>query len=1098
MAASPTALLLSSHSGHPKLRNITPVTDGSFTLNVDHFYPKEISVTWEIFQPPSSKTPQNLESTDVMQENPDGTFNVTSTTESLRDKVIAGEEYTLRATVTHRKLKHPSYKEWTPHQNKDNTHLMSSPELGEILTPNLTLNSQTPLQCTISRFYPDNLTVNWIRKVKGNEEIMKTSEKYKITPHTSQQQRDKTFTCTACLLLTPSLEDQGAEIICRVAHPSLEQPAERSTGRIQVCVKPTLDHPIQLSIGDSGDVIAALSLLKFYPKDIRITWSDGQSPEKKPSEERAAENPDGTFSITTRCTIPGQSFNDLDFKLKVTWKHKTMDRAESREMSVRDADFPWRPRIVEMTPLILQMGKQTAVTCKISMFFPDNLTVNWYEKVGESVTPIMDGTYKMSIKPERTADNLRSCSASLSFMAQSQPEDLEFICKVIHPSLKDPIERSTGKAKMRAIPKMVRPVTLTPGASDTVTCSMSLLKFYPSSINITWNNMADNKPIPSTRKLIQTDEEQTFDATSECTVPWKDFRSGVRVTWEHESLTSPQHHDLRVTDLPWRPVVEEIEKPVFHVNTEARLQCKISQYFPNDLTVAWYKKRTNWEYEKLNENTTPSAERQPDNTYSYTASLVVRPSIQDHDGAEIICRVQHPSSGQHMEISTGPIQVYASPRMQEPIRWSLRQRGKGLCTLSLQGFYPKPIEIKWSCSSHSEVTSRETYEENPDSTYDVRSECTVTQENIDDPDFRIIVTWSHQSLGGPEMREMYIRDTGLPSIPEVGKIITPTIISLNKKLTLHCDINTDIKTKLTVTWYVKERTSHEYVPVEEHKNQTELKKEQRSDSGHHYKASLQLGPLLRQHHGIQFKCKVNHPSLDFPIERTTGPILISLTPQMVKPVKLTPGGSDTVTCSMSLLKFYPSNINITWTKKHNSKPIPSTTKPIPGDKEQTFDATSECTVPWKAFRSGVRVTWEHESLTSPQHHDLRVTDLPWRPVVEEIEKPVFHVNTEARLQCKISQYFPNDLTVTWYRKTYRGHGKLTENTTPTAERRPDNTYSCTASLVVRPSIQDHDGAEIICRVQHPSSGQHVEKSTGPIQVYGDAFSSKEKKKENKK
>ncbi|XP_040297326.1 uncharacterized protein LOC121008695 [Bufo bufo] len=643
---------------HPKLRNITQVTDGSFTLNVDHFYPKEISVTWEIFQPSSSKNPQNLESTNVMQENPDGTFNVTSTTESLRDKVNAGEEYTLRATVTHRKLKHPSYKEWTPHQNKDNTYLMSSPELGEILTPNLTLNSQTQLQCTISRFYPDNLTVNWIKKVKGNEEIMKTSEKYKITPHTSQKQRDKTFTCTACLLLTPSLEDQGAEIICRVAHPSLEQPAERSTGQIQVCVKPTLDHPIQLSISDSGDVIAALSLLKFYPKDISITWSDGQSQEKRPSVECAAENPEGTFSITTRCTIPGQSFNDVDFKMKVTWKHKTMERAESREMSVRDADFPWRPRIVEMTPLILQMGEQTAVTCKISMFFPDNLTVNWYEKVGESVTQCMDGTYNMSKKPERTADTLCSCSASLSFMAQSEPEDLEFICKVSHPSLKDPIEWSTKKATKRVTPQMVKPVTLTPGASDTVTCSMSLLKFYPSSIKITWKNMADNKPIPSTRKLIQTDEEQTFDATSECTVPWKDFRSGVRVTWEHESLTSPQHHDLPVTDLPWRPVFEEIEKPVFHVNTEARLQCKISQYFPNDLTVTWYRKTTKSGYEKLTEDTTTTAERQPDNTYTCTSSLVVRPSIQDHDEAEIICTVQHPSSEQHVEKSTGPIQVY--------------------------------------------------------------------------------------------------------------------------------------------------------------------------------------------------------------------------------------------------------------------------------------------------------------------------------------------------------------------------------------------------------------------------------------------------------
>ncbi|XP_073504752.1 uncharacterized protein [Phyllobates terribilis] len=959
---------------HPKPRNITPSADGSFSLNVDHFYPDNISISWEIFQPPSSKNPQTLQSTDLMEENQDGTFNVISTTESLRGKVDESEKYSLRAAVTHKNLKHPSYREWS-NENKDNTCFLSPPELGEILAPSLMLSSPAQLQCTISRFYPDDLTVKWIKKVKDNEETIETCEKYKMTLHRSQQQRDKTFTCTAGLTLTPSLEDQGSEIICRVTHPGLERPAERSTGQLEVRVKPTCDRPIQLSITDSGDVTADLSLLNFYPKDIMITWSYGRSQEKKAPEEKATGNLDGTFSIIAKCNIPEEIFNQTDCKIKVTWKHETMDKAESREMGVRHEDYPWCPRIVDLTPLILQLGKQTTVTCKISKYFPNNLIVTWCNKTGGSIINCERDTYKMACTPERSADNSYSCSASLSFTATSQPEDLEFICKVSHPSLKDPLERSTGKAMMRVIPEMEKPVKFTLRETDRVRCRMKLKKFYPSDVKITWTYGGD-KPIPSTRKFIQTDGEQTFDATSECAVPWDYFTSGVRVTWEHESLTSPQHQDLSVIDFPWRPVIEEIDKPAFLVNTKATLQCKISQYFPNNLAVTWYKKKKG-NLDEM-EKTIPTAERRPDNTYSCTASLTVTPSIED-DGAEFICRVQHPSLERRIEQTTGPIQVY-----------------------------------------------------------------------------------------------------GLPGHPTVSEIFTPTMME-KKNAKLHCDISGQLSEKPTVSWFVKEKGSDGYSPVEGQKKHYKIELQKNV-------ASLLIQPLLRSHHGVCFMCRVIHPSLEAPIERSAGPLLISLIPEMEKPVTFTLSEADSVTCCVRLKRFYPSDINITWAYGKN-KSVSSTIKPIQNG-EETFDATDQCAVPWDDFKSGVRVTWKHESLRSPQHQDLHVKDLPWRPVFEEIDQPVFLVNNKVTLQCKISQYFPNSLTVTWHKKKMR---KQIENMKPTGQRQPDNTYSCTARLTVTLSKNDN-GAEFICRAQHPSLEHAIEKTIGPIQVC-DVENKKQKEKQ---
>lgn len=101
--------------------------------------------------------------------------------------------------------------------------------------PKLFVNKQTQLQCTISHFYPDKLTVNWFKKEKGKEELIciVNNEKYKIT-NSKSQNPDKTFTCTELLEVIPSPEVQESEIICRVSHPSLEEPIENSTGPLQV------------------------------------------------------------------------------------------------------------------------------------------------------------------------------------------------------------------------------------------------------------------------------------------------------------------------------------------------------------------------------------------------------------------------------------------------------------------------------------------------------------------------------------------------------------------------------------------------------------------------------------------------------------------------------------------------------------------------------------------------------------------------------------------------------------------------------------------------------------------------------------------------
>ncbi|PIO31647.1 hypothetical protein AB205_0020550, partial [Aquarana catesbeiana] len=321
----------------PKVRNITRSSGGTFSLDVHHFYPEKITVSWEVIQPLSSTQPHPIESTIIITQNHDGTFNATSTCESLRGLINENEVYVVRAVVDHRKLKHVKRREWRS-DDKDTKNLLARPEVGMIRIPKLFVNKHSQLQCTISQFYPDDLTVNWLMKDKGKREFPITnSERYKMPDSRSQLQPDKTFTHTALLEFTPLLEDVGSEVICRVSHPSLKESTERTTGPLQVLATPELQQPIQLSVTDSGDVVGCLTLINFYPQDITVNWTCNpiQYKENMP-ENKVISNQNGTFRLDSQYKIPGKLLENAQFIMEVTWKHESMERPECRKISTQD------------------------------------------------------------------------------------------------------------------------------------------------------------------------------------------------------------------------------------------------------------------------------------------------------------------------------------------------------------------------------------------------------------------------------------------------------------------------------------------------------------------------------------------------------------------------------------------------------------------------------------------------------------------------------------------------------------------------------------------------------------------------------------------
>ncbi|PIO24880.1 hypothetical protein AB205_0070610, partial [Aquarana catesbeiana] len=220
--------------------------------------------------------------------------------------------------------------------------------------------------------------------------------------------------------------------------------------------------------------------------------------------------------------------------------------------------------------------------------------------------------------------------------------------------------------------------------------------------------------------------------------------------------------------------------------------------------------------------------------------------------------------------------------------------------------------------------------------------------------------------------------------------------------------------------------------------------------------------------------------------------IISAKPQLVQPISRSLIISGVLKYLVTLENFYPRNITIRWTQGIG-EPQESllSTETFPDIPDGTYNVSSEVTIPEKFLKDPefrVRVSWEHESLDTPGYKDLSIRDseYPWNPVVEEIQTPnIFH-DTPATLQCHISEYFPDDITVTWLRKNKNQEICVeTDNMVSniiTSRRGDDNTYICTASLSIMPKLIVHQGAEYICRVDHPSLERPIESKTKSLIV----------------
>ncbi|KAM4632472.1 uncharacterized protein O3C94_018990 [Discoglossus pictus] len=928
--------------GFPVVKDISSSEDGIVTLDVDGFYPKDITISWKQILDSVKEDHKALTSSLIFDENTNGSYRVTSTCDLGKNDINVENSYRLTATVQHEALDSPISKTFYNEKNgpdkkipallyEEQKEKSSSPNVQDQTVPG-TVNLQTDypqftvnniqgpkewkhgekvtLYCSAS-YCSKDVKVTWIVKEKDGrsweipdmepEESKKQKNLmnfgYEATREsTDESDRDSYVNITSSIRFVPSVSKHtGSTLMCQVVCDGSTK--EKLFDLQAIYAKPKCMDPIKLTLCETGEVEYSLNLLRFYPKDIQISWTGGigHLKEVKSTKENLEELPDHLLNVQSACKVSENYFKDPGFKVCVTWKHPSTDTPESRELSARDIDFPWRPKIQEIPVPHVLIGRQIIFQFKISNYFPDALTVKWFkkEKGTEAVFPVSHNeTYRISdIRSQKQPDNTYTCTACLGITPSlSSDQGAEFICSVGHPSLEQPIEGSIGPLSVKAKPQITEQLKLTICDSGDVKCSLNLNSLYPKDIQIKWLYGVGQCPKTNeSQEIFAKNSDETFNVTSNCIIPgniFKDSASKINVTWKHDSTDDPESKELSVRDsgFPWRPKMN-LFIPRLLVNEPATLTSTISNYFPDLLTVTWLKRERGFQelspvspHEKCHISDSQS-ERQSDNSYVCKVHLSLNPSIQTEQEAEYFCQVAHPSLDQPIRKGTGPLYLTAMPKMIQPINVSVLDSGDVHYSLTLQSFYPKPIQIEWCYKvghSQNQVKSEENLESNPDLTFNIQSVCIIPGSLFRDLSLNVLVAWKHESMDNAEIRNMSVCDLDFPWHPETEEITVPSLFA-EEQVTLQCKISNCLPSAMTVTWLKKERGGQELLLLshcEKYKipEITVLRESQKSFTCIAY---LVFTPSLNTENGAEFICRVDHPGLEQPAEKRTGPLQVT-------------------------------------------------------------------------------------------------------------------------------------------------------------------------------------------------------------------------------
>ncbi|XP_073403339.1 uncharacterized protein [Dendrobates tinctorius] len=675
--------------------------------------------------------------------------------------------------------------------------------------------------------------------------------------------------------------------------------------------------------------------------------------------------------------------------------------------------------------------------------------------------------------------------------------------------------RLTQLEESKCLAPEARPMKLHLSDTGEMICSVTLETFYPGYLHIEWKcgKEKSGEVSPSLERYTESLDHRSFSVCSEVRISQDSIRSPeskVHVSWEHEYTNTKGQQTFSITDQDflWRPVVDEIQTPLcIYDDNPVVFSCHISGYYPDDVTVKWFRrnKKTLELCEDSDNVSIPKirSNRNPDNTYSCRARLTMTPSVENHLRAEYVCQVEHPSLEKAIKKSTGGMKILAKPQL-ESITKALEDNALVKFTMHLKKFYPKDIKVKWHRGEtqprkgvQQMTLHTETLTEREDSLYDVTSNCGISGCCFGDPQYKIYVTWQHESMDGPETRTLSARGAAL-------EVSAPTtyMATMGPDKLIPCEYTIENPPVdpgfFAAFWFFQGK---EILSYDNEVRATDSRYSLDTEKALQGRVDLSISDMSVSDAGV-YTCSV----LYSPVWKKKDIIVDVKAPPQVTITSKTVNKKSVLRCSVT--GFYPAGIEIKWFR--GSERLSDVTEDPPSrnlDGTYSVNSTVTITSTEEDQEQNVSCRVQHESLKKPLQEDFQLgyTEIDHNPNTEntvgtrdissdsnggitaelkigDIIVPDLILNNRAKLKCPIYNYKLGEHTVEWYEKKQDAEELIpkSDQRRIQTERQKNNTLI--AYLALTPVKREDDKIKYICKVKGSRQTVEASASTKELRV----------------
>ncbi|KAG2463918.1 IGG2B protein, partial [Polypterus senegalus] len=330
------------------------------------------------------------------------------------------------------------------------------------------LGQPCTLSCSITNFYPKDIKVTWQRTGDKGPDITAVPSECQSGKQSYQLEAKATF--------VPKTQSdlEEVEYICRVEHETLNgQYFERRTGktgqRDLLCCPVVSDIETIKCAKLSQPCVLGCSIRDFYPEEIEVTWlrrdlktgnefhsgTAGWTAEVDAKQEKQNNN---TYSVKTQVTFTPETLNDVEeVEYICRVQHKSLSTPVDKHSGrIQITGLVQKPKVSEVEVNFIQFYQPCILTCQVSDFYPKEISITWEKKkkMMKGLLKCVDEWRPLVTQDGPSWNNYRyTLESRAEFTPQSQADlqDMEFICRVEHSSLRGPVEKQGSFAAVLAL-----------------------------------------------------------------------------------------------------------------------------------------------------------------------------------------------------------------------------------------------------------------------------------------------------------------------------------------------------------------------------------------------------------------------------------------------------------------------------------------------------------------------------------------------------------------------------------------------------------------------------------------------------------------------